>query len=633
MTRHRALLILPTLLACSPEPTPAAPGPDASASANEIGASAKAIDASVPTPGEPSPKGPPPEASPKAPEVTSEPPPSAPVLPATSDTLRLIGMREGRMGLRGGAVVMDGEPLVRTSDSIARGPGFGRGLAPVHRYDDYYSTLDFIGDPQGVAFVTSATSEGERAMLDIGVYERKGERWSRLALGEIPLRTYYPSFVRRGEALLGLAGYIVDVEYGSVDEDGEVGPPPPRPDPKPAFVHLAGTRGELPKLPKGTYASRAVTTDDGTLYAVTEPPPSQPPDYEEDEDWRPRLLVWAPNETKPTTLELPGLETSWTSRLSITAAGEHALIGSMAAETSRPYLALAKGTTLENIGASFVAPEESWGMVRSATRSPSGEVFMVVGEFFIPPEQGGNLWRLADGKWAKLPLPSPASAGVSVPAKRWWYETYSGMWAQTQTAPASDREPLALEVDWREGALWVVADLGPAFEEAREPGMQRRHGLYTNRVGTSAPVWLPSFDALLVERLSEALRDAKPGDEGCYGFSLVFDVAIPPELAGDLAAGELAAPELAALGLDEAKLTALASSSTTDGYSDVRQLYVGEAIDEPGKRELVLLVQGEADADASLRERVRATLGLTTRADCRPRQLVRMVRAFATPER
>lgn len=610
MTRSTTtLLLVPILVACSPdtppssqdarpEPTPALAPPERETGTTSGGASPA-------TPGEPAPA--------LAPTPALEPTPT--LEPPKTGAMRLVALREGQLALRGATILMDGEPLVRSGDALSRGPEFGRGLAPVREYGESTATLAFIGDAQGTAFVTTATAEGERLAYTVRVHERKGERWSERELAQAALTDYYPAYVRRGEAILGLVAHLIDEgygeEYGDEEEGDDEGEPAKPPDLSTRFVHLAGPREKLPQLPKDTRAEQAVSTSDGTLYALTSPRPAAPPDYADDESFRAQLLVWAPGETKAERVDLQGLgDMPYLEQFSLAAADEVALIGSDGAE-GQPYLVVATGTQLTMVDVAI--PKSEHGPVSAATRNPSGELWVVV---------NGVVWHFAGTRWDRVALPSAKSSGLAAATKRLHFDSYSDMWVEKAFAPLSDEAPRAVDLAWLGDSLWVVASVGALYDEPFSPMMDKRFGVFTNLAGERAPTWLPNMDQLAIERLDDALAKAAPGqaDETCTTFTLVFDVAVPP--------GTL---ELAKLGIEAAELDALASATlpAEHEFARIKQLYLGE---RAGKRELVLLAEGGDDDVAALQKLVTTATGLATTVDCRPRQLVELVRSFVIPD-
>lgn len=611
MLRRTLALSLPALLGCS-SAEPAQPSSDAGASQP---ASTPSADHEVELAPKPEPT-PTPEPA-KTVEPTAEP--SATLEPLVGP--RLVALREGSLALHDGWLLLDGEPVeIDAEGRLVRDPAFARGLEPLLRDSSDATTLAFVGDPRGSAFVTTALDH-DRAATEYQVQAHEGDAWKPITPSKALTVEFYPAYLRRGEAILGLRAYAPNPS-SEIANDEDSGSNPALlaalAKAKPGFVQLAGPSQPLPSLPEGVDLANAATSSDGTLYAITRRPPPRSVDDEDDPEWAPQLLVWKPDASQPIALGLPEAEGE---KFTLSSAGDRVLIGGSTA-ADKPYLLVARGETIEQVSEGFAGKLTNSGWVRSATRSPTGELWMSVGEW---PEADRDLpqslWhRSPDStEWTRVALALPSAEQVEAGKPRWVFFHYERRWYELARLAVPDEvsgqpaEAAATQVAWIGGALWIVADLGDALEGSEAIGSAdvRRSGLYTTRVGPSPLVTLPSFDAQIVEQLANqpASKD-KPGKGKCYRFSIVLAAA--PREGDGLSPEQLAALEAGAMLDDE------------DDYASLELLYVGELA---GQRELVIsAAAGTPKLAEALHDLVATTLGTKPTLDCRPRAMVRAIR-------
>lgn len=609
-----APLALVASLACSSEPTPAKPD---AAPASQTSTKAADVETTTPPTPTPTPTPTPPPTLPSTPTTAPAPTPSG------DGSLRLAALREGHLDLLGGHLLMDGEPLVIVGGRVERGPGFARGLEPMLADELPGRTLAFAGDPTTRAAVTTEL-DFMRGAAQYRVYVREGERWAARELAQGDLVEFYPSLVTRGEALLGLQVFGAgSLDTGSEEDDDARAAAASKALAKgnQGFVQLAGSSAPLPRVPKGTQIGWATSSSDGTLYALTLGKP-------------PALLVWAPGAIDPASLVLPELgKIEDASSVSLTSAGDHVLVG--ARSRDMPYLAVVRGETIELASQGLAMPASGVNGVLSATRAPSGELWLALGSddddegYIASPAQ--PLWRRDSGThtWLPVALPKVSHPHFEGEQERWFYSPRQNLWSLSELAPSEESggAPRAYGVAWIAGAAWIVAEVG---EVAGPVAMLPRRVAFTSAAGNDPPLVLPAFDRTqleqLVERDAAALATATPGEGMCETVGFVVEVAVPRT------------PNLDALALDElglarARLDAIAAIPDIEdepkGNSRVVQTFVGVPVgkaDDEAARELIVLVDiGQTKHVEPMREAIAAASEASVRAECTPRDLVRMI--------
>lgn len=611
-----APLALVASLACSSEPTPAKSDAAPASQTTKVadGESAASGPAPVPTPS--------PAATPTpSPAPTPTPPSASPPAAGEAVPLRLAALREGHLDLLGGHLLMDGEPLVIVGGRVERGPGFARGLEPMLADELPGRTLAFAGDPTTRAAVTTEL-DFMRGATQYRVYVREGDRWAARELAQGDLVEFYPSLVTRGEALLGLQVFGAgSIDTGSeADEDArDAATAKALGKGNQGFVQLAGSSAPLPRVPKGTQIGWATSSSDGTLYAVAAGKQAT-------------LLVWAPDALEPKSLPLPELGKLGIDdpHVTLTSAGDHALVGGRS-DAGTPYLAVVRGEAIEVVSKGLSTHADG---VLSATRAPSGELWLALGSFddegfLMAPEQ--SLWRRDSGThaWAPVALPKVSHPHFEGTQGHWFYSPRQNVWSLSELAPSEESggAPRAYGVAWIAGAAWIVADVG---EVAGPVAMLPRRVAFTSAAGNDPPLVLPAFDRTqleqLIDRDAAALATATPGEGMCETVGFVVEVAVP------------STPNLDALALDElglarARLDAIAAIPDIEdepkGNSRVVQTFVGAPVgkvDDATARELIVLVDiGQTKHVEPMREAIAAASEASVRAECTPRDLVRMI--------
>lgn len=635
---RRSLFALLTLLGCTPS-EPSSSGERQPAPAAPTNPASPTIEPDVPEPVA--------AVEPVTTRPASTPTPT-PVYVATPG-LRAVAMREGSIAISNGVVSIDGEALVIAGGRVERDARRSRGLEPMLPDEYPGHTLAFAGElsPGGLAAMTT-TLEFGRGATQHKVYVYEGERWRRRVLERDAIIEYYPSLVERGGALLGMRAYALNPDMPGADDEenpeleaqfyAALGKA------KPGFVQLAGAKTTLPSLPKQTYLAQAASSADGTLYAITAPRPKRAYDDETwpDPAWKPVLLVWPPDASEPKQLALPEhVPPDDVPEFTLSSAGDYALLGSVHAE-GLPYLAVARGETIERVSAGIEVRANDANMVRSATRAPSGELWVVLGEpgewSSASPEH--ELWKRDSGTqtWSRVFLPLLDDPRATTRQAATYYDHYRRRFIPVEYA-ASTAAPTAKTVAWLDGAAWIVADLGNLLEaDTLLMSEVRRSVLYTTHAGSEPLVVLPTQDRMTFEQLAMADqgRAAVPGNEGCREFAFVVAAAVP-------STPELAELERGALGLTSTQLDALAAlapipfAEAATRAARIIAVYVGELPmrGEPSEplpaREMIVMAEvGDASQVEPLREAVAKIVQVDVRAECRMRAPLRML--WSLPE-
>ena len=534
--------------------------------------------------------------------------------PESNDEPRLVALREGPLSLAvwndRPYLLANGEPIPIDADRPHPEPNMHAGLRPrTGMYSFLNQTLAFGGELDGAAWVTTV-QEHDRAAAEYDVYVREQGRWRRHAIEHGPIVEFYPDYVAREGAVLGLRAHASNPELDvfGFDDDGPKASAFRRKldkaldDAAQGFVHLSGpSPAALPKLPPKLIGFAAATATDGTLYALARPRrTSKEREQGVGEDDEPTLLCWPPGKVDATQLELPGDPGM---QLSLSVAGEHALIGG-----GGPYLASAHAGTIELVSLDGLPRED---MIASAARTPTGELWIVLGDWNFASGGEGiseSLWRrrppsiAADSSlpsWERVALPTP-SGELSTPDERWVFDVLDAGWDERTRKPITP-EPAALTVAAAQGQVWIVADVGDVWTD--DVTMMARHtAVYTTAPGTAPAVTIEPHDRSLVRQYAALEPERKPGSEHCSYVTLVLGEP-----------GEAAA--------FEQKIEALEFESDN---VFMLELYVGEL---DGKRELVLGLRAwSPDKVATELTTLAKALGLAKPIiDCRPRMLVEMI--------
>lgn len=558
----------------------------------------------APEPAAPSPARPEDDAKTPAPQAE---PPKAPASP-----LHVVAVREGGISLmrmHGGlAAVLEGEPLPLVGGVPTRGESGGRGLPTFADAMAMNSILAIGGrlEPGSTAWVATA-KEYDRASSWYEVHRNRndGQGWQTLDLRRGLLAAYDVAYVERDGALFGLRTWSNDPrqDHYSSEED----------DPKARaywravqkaldrarteFVRLEGPEVALPRLPAGTNASAAVTTDDGTIYAI---PGGRWGDATS-------LLVWPAGSTEAQTVALPELTAG---NIRLEASGDVALVMGQAEgkEGGAPesYLAVGRGSEWQRIAVSLPGrPANTTPHVLDATRTPAGELWIAMGDTWQDSLGDIALWRKpADGAWEPVPLPAFDDALFG--REPGFVYDVTGMepwgWIPVERASLAGVRPEPTSLAWHDGAVWVVVELGPAYAD-EVAGLLPRAALLSTGKASASPVRLPSRWELHVERHDVLHRGATPGKEGCYQLWMVLG---PASLVDTR-------PEL----------VKAAQALEVDGAPALNSLYVGRL---DGKDVLVggAYVSGAPQAKALARSLAAATK-VEPVIECRIPRIERMV--------
>lgn len=608
MIRHPLLLPLAALaLACSGTPA------DPAASSTSAAAEPSATSTSTSTTGAPLVEPPPtPEVEPTPTPTPSVEPRAAPLGPSNASTaFRLIALREGPLTmavwqdqptlLAGGVpIAIDAEGKPQPQAKLAEG------LEPVESmFVPMFDTLAFAGSLDGEAWVTTR-QEYDRAAAEYDVYAWTKGRWKRQKLEQGPVVEFYPAYVERDGALLGLRAYASNPLRDTFEFDDDT-PKAERfrkelaaalASAPQGFVHLSGPAPTaLPELPRTLELRHAATTRDGTLYALAQPPvtPEQP-DEETGYVFQPPresvLLVWPPGQRVATEVSLRG-----TTSTSMHASGDAVLVGDES-------LLVVQGTKVESIELRGV-PDHG---IHSAARSPAGDLWLVVGDYARGAgEPEDNVWfrpaptsAAATPSWSRLSLPRP-SGPIAAVRERWVWDPENDIgWSKRERAELATI-PVAESVFFARDTAWVVADLGSVWGPDHFMNNPRFVGVFANRPSEVAPVELEALDITQVRQQGVLAKRLEPGSEKCH-----------------FVAVSLGSPEQA-----EAMRAKVDSFELSEGVG-MGDLYVGEL---SGKREVVLgLMALEQEALEQALTKVREHFGVPeASADCRTRVLVEML--------
>lgn len=593
----RALAVLALAAACTHDapderaPATAASSP-APAPADPPATVAEAKDAAAPRPT-------------ATPPATPAPAPAAVLRPIAlrTDPVRLLRQRDAPL------LVLDGEPLTYADGAFVRHPVGSHGLVPRPEggQGPALAAVD-LAEPLG-AWVTSGFGNlrfGARYV----VHHREQASWTRLGLGKGLILAYYAAYVERDGALLALRSWAVDPEQEALyflgpDELAEVFPrklEKAEAKAEQAWIRLAGAEGAaLPVIGKGMRVhDQAITTADGTLWALASTSPSvvvdtqeigsEAMEEEEEADGEPRtpqptfLLMWPPGKVEPERIEVPELASA--TEVALHDGGDAAIIAGM--REGESYLALGHGTQWERVPVRLPADAPIPSVhVQGAAKTPEGELWIAFGHPVDGRDDGQPVWRKpAGGEWQ--PVAMPEVRGDAVATHAWEYQAGHG-WtpARRSTEPVVLGE--ASDLVWAAGAIWVV--VGPVFS-GQELIDQARHAVVLTTLAGDAPpaVLVPSWKQEL-EAHEDRVRTSKPGSEGCTSPTLV------------LGPGSLVGSEGAAL---PAFVDQIAETRLVEGGASIRSIYLAEGEHGP-------VVVAEATAASTkralaLREAVATTM-------------------------
>lgn len=581
--------------ACESSSTPAGPVPTKTAAAEPAKAAAAEPAKAVPQP------------------ASAATPPASPTPTPPSSPLHVVAYREGSiqlMRLRSGlSVVLDGEPVPIVGSVPTRGPSGSRGLPNLAGFDHRGSTFAIGGalDHSGTVWVSTG-KQADRSASSYWVHRNRnqGLAWEQVDLRRGPLVAYHLAYVERGGALFGLRAWQANLSDSYWDEGGE-GAKASREwkavqramaKVRTGFVHLEGPAIAAPELPADAAPQGVTTTDDGTVYVWSGRPGEDP-----------ALLVWAPQQQVAERVELPDYDHGYLSAL-LTNGDVAMVVGTTERSPGKeePYLAVGHGTKWERVAVSLPERHEDASIiVEGAARSPAGELWLVLAEALLPAGHGPSLWRApAGGAFETVPLPR---FGDELFGREEGYvydtsDTEPAMWRKVPRPSLEGVEPQPTAIAWADGAMWIVVDLGEAYDG--ENGMvdaTRRHALLSTGPAPATPLRLPSRGELIVERLAASGVRSTPGTRECKRPAFVLG---PPSLLD------------ARPGLVEAVRKA-GESLWTPGV----QIFVGRL---DAAEELVASARTESPAEVEeLRTALAEAVGSRPIADCRVPSLAKVV--------
>ncbi len=562
-----------------------------------------------------------PGAEPPAPSSTPPAPAREPV-PATAEKvpaakvspLHLVALREGSIQLMrlgtSSAAVLEGEPLPIVDGVPSRGPSGSLGLPTFEGYDSRTHATALAGtlDPSGTAWVTTA-QEYDRAGSLYRVHRNRnqGKGWERVDLHRGLVTAYHLAYVQRDGALFGLRAWDRDPEQDEWEAEDD--------SPKArayrralsralrkvhgGFVRLEGPEVAVPELPDGASPFAAVATDDGTLYVLAQ--------EVRDHTNTDVLLVWPPGSTKAETVGLPDWH-GYDPRL--WANGDLAIVTGASSEangtTEQSYLALGRGTAWERVPVRLPGrPAKASARVLGAAKTPAGELWIAVGDPWQAEPGDLPVWRKREsGTWQPVPLPAFGDdlfgRGEGLVYDVTGVETEG--WSTIERPTLANVAPQATALAWLDGAIWVVLELGSAYELGVDASTPRAV-LLSTRPAHAAPTRLPARWELYVERHDSLHREATPGKGACRRAAFVLGPAsllqTRPELV-DAVRKAVSTAELA-----------------------VEQIYVARLDDE---EVLVAGVHAQSPAEVKALQRVvTEAAGTAPSIECRIPTLVRML--------
>ena len=566
--------------------------------------------------------------------------------PASATTydsgLKPVALREGSVELiridGGPAILLDGEPVpFEVGKMPQRRPGWDRGLETDELWGASESDLSiFAGSvAEGTAHL-AIERHFERLGSSVRVFRRDSDTWVEIE-SQSKTKAVRPQVVALvelpGGAVLGAITHrpnysVLDDDVALFDPDSDavaadLGDQLRRTSDE--LRLLAGELEVVPQLPRGWALFDAVATPAGTVVALAAPRLKK--------GWQSgvvKLLRWPAGAREPETLELPQLRArmGFGTMLYLSASGGqlfvHGYEVSEAADAKpQAYLAQgsADGASWQRVAAELLDSGEGWDeRITSVTASTSGELWATIlaGWTLEPATAPATLWRRpaptkAEPTPAWEPLELPAVEVPGAKQERWIRDGYSQLWIKLAAGADELLHPVAREVLWADGVLWVVADLGVAHPTAEITEQARRSVLFASPA-SGEPTQLPSFVDVASERRA-ALRlrniaSLRPGGPGCQPVSAVLF-----EELGDSA--EAAIAELSA------SREQLRGAAGALGQRRFDGLYVG-ALD--GHRAVLVDVWADSEADAqALAKQLQEITGRKPRLDCRSWSLVRMI--------
>jgi hypothetical protein len=497
MFERPALLVLGSTLAlaCTGDP-PAEPAPAKTDASKTV--------AKVEPPAKGTPSGDAKASDARAGDAKAEPPDDAKAAPpdakatptATGPTLRAAAKRTSYMEIvaSGGRpwLSLEGEAVPLVDGKFTRLPGT-KGL--MRCYAGWQCNIaELVGDPSGPHGLWLVLEEAvDRVGETYAVYHHDGKAWSEKSRREGVLVGYYAPLVEHRGAVFGLQRWQPDVDKELQAGEGE---PSEREAAKYAarrdkelrkakqgFVRLSGPEVEPPKVPPNLALKEAVTTADGTLWALahsTSDPQAQ------------RLLVWGPEAVEAKTVELPDPKAArlWASSGTVLVSGCAATVASSANDLqdedqycSEAYLAIREGETWQRVPIELSSGAPTSLEPVGVARAPDGALWVAFGHLWYETARldASPIWhRPAGGTWAPAVVPTPEAVFGSPPTNGGW---------------------IARGLVWGADAVWaVLVDDGS------------RSVVLTSQPGTDPPTELPDDSKTDAERTPapEPLEEEEP---------------------------------------------------------------------------------------------------------------------------
>ncbi|MCX4240793.1 hypothetical protein [Paraliomyxa miuraensis] len=464
-------------------------------------------------------------AEPAAPDTTADPTPTIP-----GSTLHVVALREGAVDLfvhrQAPVLSLEGEPVPWVKGRFVPEPNGARGLPPSFEPMAHIGFTRAMGGDSQAPLPTWVTLETiyDRAGARYDVHRRDGDRWRPVERTKGPIVAHYHAYVEREGALLGLQVWSPTEEsYYDESEDEESIAAAAALEralkrARPTWVRLVGAEVPMPKIPAKTALTGAVTTSDGTLYAITE---------RRSEDSPHRLLRWRPGGVDAESVVVPGLDRTYEASLSTS--GDWVLAhggieGEGEGQADEAYLAIGHADAWERIPMPLpLGDRDMPPNVLAASRAPNGELWIALGVRDLP--MGGEpvpVWRKpVDGAWEAVPLPR-VELGAFGPSKTWIFEGEHGRntWVEHEREPIDHSSTRVVGLTWAAGAIWVALQLD---------GDSADHGprsvVLTNDPTATAVTVLPPVWKTELERANAASGSAKPGERGCDSFTVVLGPA------------------------------------------------------------------------------------------------------------
>ena len=490
MFERPALLVLGSTLAlaCTADP-PAEPAPaktDASKTVAEVESPAKGTPSGDAKAGDA-----------KAGDAKATPPGDAKATPTpAAPTLRVAATRTSYMEIvaSGGRpwLSLEGEAVPLVDGKFTRLSGT-KGLKQC--YAGWQCNIaELAGDPNGPHGLWIVLEEAvDRVGETYRVYHHDGQAWSEKTRREGVLVGYYAPLVEHRGAVFGLQQWQPDaereLEAGGEGELGEreIAQYAARRDKqlrkaKQGFVRLSGPEVEPPKVPPDLALKEAVTTSDGTLWALARA--TSGPEVR-------RLLAWAPGAVDAKTVELPDPKAArlWASDGTVLVSGCVATTASSANDLqdedqycSEGYLAIREGETWQRVPIELPSGAPTSLEPVGVARASDGALWVAFGHLWYETARldASPIWhRPAGGAWVPVAMPTAEAVFGSPPKHGGW---------------------IARGLVWGADAVWAVL----VDDDSRSV-------VLTSQPGTDPPTELPGDSITDAERTPDPFELGEGG--------------------------------------------------------------------------------------------------------------------------